>query len=79
MSEYPFPVNVIVEAKNAMNGRWTEVDFFEVPNGLRNRMSDEMLDRFNAHYVKYRTNKKRGTIDFYYESDVETLRCYFEN
>ena len=30
----------------------------------------------SAHYARYRTNTKRRTQDFYFENDVETLRCY---
>lgn len=75
--KYAHPVTIIVECKNAESGRWGEFDFFDVPNGLVGKyMRLEMNDKFNASYSKYRTDKKSGIKYYYFESDVETLRCY---
>lgn len=79
MAKYPHPCTIVVECKDAESGRWCEFDFFEVPSGLAGKhMRQEMKERYGASYARYRTNKKRGTQDFYFESDVETLRCYVE-
>lgn len=68
---------IIVESKNAISGRWVEFDYFHVPYALSGKyMHCEMKDRFDADYLKYRTDKKSGTKYYYFENDVEMLRCY---
>ena len=73
---------VVIESKDAETGRWCECDYFTIlktPNEHPlGQIEPVMMERFDSRYTGYRTNKKHGTIDYYFENDLERLKCCIE-